>query len=142
MLRITRSDKLCFVTRKKMKKKTLSTLSTTDEIQKIVASLKDTQTCLLIVDTKKCLHSQRLLEEVRIMTELHTCKSSSKIMHVLDVCDQEVKALDMLTWLPGVPVLLYLGKIHLGLDAFSKCRELCRNIMDGEGYTLQTLALN
>lgn len=121
-----------------MKKKTLSSLSSTDEIQKIVASLKDTETCLLIVDTKKCTHSQRLLEEVRIMTGLHACKSSTKIMHVLDLCDQEAKVLDTLTWLPGVPVLLYSGKIHLGLDAFSKCRDLCRNIMDGDGYTLQT----
>lgn len=124
-----------------MKKKTFST-SSTDEIQKIVASLKDTETCLLIVDTKKCTHSQRLLDEVRISTGLNPCKSSTKLMHVLDLCDKEVKALDMLTWLPGVPVLLYSGNIHLGLDAFSKCRDLCRNIMDGDGYTLKTLALN
>lgn len=30
-------------------------------------------------------------------------------------------------WLPGVPSLLYEGKVYMGCDAFSKTRELVRS---------------
>lgn len=110
----------------------------TDEIQNIVASLKDHRTCLLIVDTKQCQHSHRLVEEVKVATELNAVKNSPKIMHILDLCEQDGKALDILTWLPGVPCLLAGNKVHLGVDAFTKCRELSR---DMQGLSLQTLSL-
>jgi hypothetical protein len=123
------------------KKKTTAANNTntnTNKLETIIASLKDLRTCLLIVDTKMCKHSQRLLEEVKISTGLSPSGGGKgNIMHILDIDDRD---LDTLPWLPGVPVLLFHDKIHMELDAFSKCRELCR-ADDGQGYTLQTLSL-
>ena len=120
-----------------MKKKAAANTNT-NKLETIIASLKDHRTCLLIVDTKMCKHSQRLLEEVKISTGLSSKGGKGNIMHILDIDDRD---LDTLPWLPGVPVLLFDDKIHMGLDAFSKCRELCR-ADDGQGYTLQTFSLN
>lgn len=111
-------------------------------IQEVIASLKDHRTSLLIVDTKRCKHSQRLLEEVRLTTSLNPSNkpTSPQVMHILDLCEQGGKALDILTWVPGVPCLLSGSKVHLGVDAFAKSRDLCR-AADG-GVSLQTLSLS
>lgn len=111
------------------------------DIQGFIASLKDYTTSLLIIDSKMCKHSKRLLEEINITSTLKATQAGKtpRVMHILDLGDPESKgALDRLAWLPGVPCLLAASKVHLGVDAFAKCREMCRSV---EGITVESLAL-
>lgn len=103
----------------------------------LIASLKDDRTSVLIVDTEKCPHSRRLVGELKVISSLGgSDEQARRAMHVLDLAGQEAKALDALTWLPGVPCLLYQSNAHLGIDAFAKCRELAK---DADGVSVRTL---
>lgn len=100
------------------------------DMKGFIDSLKDQSTSLLIIDSKMCKHSKRLLEEINVTSTLKATPAgkSPRVMHILDLADQEGRILDMLTWLPGVPCLLAASKVHLGVDAFAKCREMCRSV--------------
>lgn len=99
-------------------------------IKDFVASLKDRNTALLIVDTALCKHSQRLMGEIDVTKSLSPRTSShATVMHILNLGENK-EALEACTWLPGVPCLLSNSTVHLGVDAFAKCLELCRS-MDG-----------
>jgi hypothetical protein len=102
----------------------------------LIASLKDQRTSLLVVDTATCPHSARLVNELKVMSTLGGPVARRRTMHVLDLAGKEGKALETLTWLPGVPCLLYQHSVHLGLDAFTKCREIAKT---EEGVVMQTL---
>lgn len=108
------------------------------DLKTLIGSLKDQCTSLLVIDSTLCPHSKRLLDEIEIASSLAPSPSSSTaasgpVMHVLDLGKKMGPAIDMLTWLPGVPCLLAASKVHLGVDAFAKCREICRN---PEGITI------
>ena len=111
-------------------------------LNKLISSLDDgdsTAACLLVVDTKLCKHSRRLMEEIRIATTLTPSKvSQPATVHVLDLKEREEDLLPRLTWVPGVPCLVLASTAHLGVDAFAKCRELCRSM---QGVRLQHLKL-
>jgi hypothetical protein len=105
------------------------------DLRPLIESLKDQKTSLLVIDSKFCPHSKRLLGEIEIASSLAPSSAkSSRVMHVLDLAPRQGPALELLTWLPGVPCLLSSAKVHLGVDAFAKCRELCRN--NPEGITI------
>lgn len=97
------------------------------ETAELIASLRDHRTSLLIVDTDACPHSRRLVDDLKVICTLGaSAPERRRSMHVMDLAKHEGKALDVLTWLPGVPCLLYQSNVHLGIDAFRKCRELAR----------------
>jgi hypothetical protein len=101
----------------------------------LVTGTDEAVPCLLVVDTKLCKHSRRLMEEVRIATTLTPSKvSCPATINVLDLKDREADLLPRLSWVPGVPCLLLSSTAHLGVDAFAKCRELCRSM---QGVKLQ-----
>lgn len=111
------------------------------KMQTFVSSLKDRDTALLILDTVRCKHSLRLWDEIEITKSLGDPQGKEgkrKVVHVLDLCHEDTKALDLLTWIPGVPCLLAGSQVHLGVDAFTKCREMWRS---GPGISVQTLSL-
>lgn len=102
------------------------------ELKPLIDSLKDPNTSLLVIDTKFCPHSKRLLGEIEIASSLTPSSAkATMVMHVLDLAPRQGPAVDLLTWLPGVPCLLSSTRVHLGVDAFTKCRELCRLHPDG-----------
>ena len=111
-----------------------------DELQTFISSLKDPTTALLIIDTIHCKHSQRLLEDIKVATSLSSPSSEKPVViHILDVSDDGSHAVTTLTWLPGVPCLLANSSVHLGVDAFTKCRELCRSM---EGISIASMSLS
>jgi hypothetical protein len=113
----------------------------TNHLPSFIASLQNANACLLVVDTMKCPHSQRLMEEMRISSTLASHDpGKAAVIHILDLSKQSSSplALDHITWLPGVPCLLAASKVHLGVDAFNKSREMCRS--DG-GVALHDLTL-
>lgn len=104
------------------------------DLNSIIHSLKDQTTSLLVVDSKLCPHSKRLLEEIMVASSLQSSSSSGLAMHILDLSNNG-PADQMLPWLPGVPCLLANSRVHLGVDAFAKCRELYRT-----GITIHLLS--
>lgn len=106
------------------------------DLKTLIDSLKDETTSLLVIDTKLCPHSRRLLDEVEVACCLKAPSSSPKVMHIVDLSSKDGPAVHMLTWLPGVPCLLAASQVHLGVDAFAKCRELCSA---PEGLTIHHL---
>ena len=97
-----------------------------------VGSLKDQNTALLILDTQRCKHSRRLYEEIQVTKSLGGGKQGKRRdLHILDLSAEDAKALEVLTWIPGVPCLLAGSHVHLGVDAFNKCREMWREDMGG-----------
>ena len=110
------------------------------ELQTFISSLKDRTTALLLIDTKNCKHSQRLLNDIKVATSLSSPSAGkSVVIHILDVSDDGSHAVNILDWLPGVPCLLANSNVHLGVDAFTKCRELCRSM---EGISIATMSLS
>lgn len=102
------------------------------EFRPLIDSLRDENTSLLVVDSKFCPHSKRLLGEMEIASSLApSSATTSQVVHVLDLAPRQGPAVEMLTWLPGVPCLLSANKVHLGVDAFAKYRELCRGSPEG-----------
>jgi hypothetical protein len=110
------------------------------ELQLFISSLRNSTTALLIIDTIHCKHSQRLLEDIKVATTLSSPSAGKPVViHILDVSDDESHAVGTLTWLPGVPCLLANSNVHLGVDAFTKCRELCRSM---EGVSIASMSLS
>ena len=109
------------------------------ELKSFISSLKSPTTALLIVDTKRCQHSQRLLEDIQVTTSLGSpAAGKAVVVHVLDLREHGSHTVDTLSWLPGVPCLLVNSNVHLGVDAFTKCREMGRSV---EGICIQSLSL-
>ena len=111
-----------------------------NQLQSFISSLSK-NACLLIVDTQRCPHSQRLMEEMRISATLASHDpGKAGMVHVLDLSEHPIFSLleNTITWLPGVPCLLVASKVHLGVDAFNRCREMCRS---DHGVMLQDLAV-
>lgn len=110
-----------------------------DELKEFISSLKDQRTALLILDTKLCKHSQRLLQDLNVVQSLASSTANKPVLvHILDMSEHGSHALEALTWLPGVPCLLTDSKVHLGVDAFTKCVEMSRAT---EGVRVQSLSL-
>lgn len=112
-----------------------------NQLQGFISSLDKGHACLLIVDTQRCPHSQRLVEEMRVSATLASHDpGKASMVHVLDLSDHPPPLFleNTMTWLPGVPCLLVASRVHLGVDAFNKCREMCRS---DHGVMLQDLAL-
>ena len=115
-------------------------MKTSRELQAFISSLKDSATALLIIDTKHCKYSPRLLDDIKVATSLSSPSAGKPvIIHILDISQGEGHAIDALTWLPGVPCLVANSNVHLGVDAFTKCRELIRSM---EGVSTATMAFN
>ena len=68
------------------------------DLKSLIDSLKDENTSLLVIDSKFCLHSKRLLGEVGIASSLTPSSGkSSLVMHVLDLAPRHGPAVDLLT---------------------------------------------
>ena len=52
--------------------------------------------------------------------------TSPNTLYYVDIGELDPKTFVGSTWLPGVPCLVSSGNVHLGIDAFCKCRELMR----------------
>jgi hypothetical protein len=89
-----------------------------EELQDIDPSMN-----LLFVDYHRCPYSKSIVQEL-------AAANSETGKHVLHYIDIGKCSLDELqdTWLPGVPCLLSQDNVFLGLDAFTKCRELVRTL--------------
>jgi len=112
----------------------------THELKTFISSLKDRTTALLIIDTKNCEYSRRLLGDIKVATSLSSSSAERPVViHILDVSEDGSHAVKTLAWLPGVPCLLSNSNVHLGVDAFTKCRELCRST---EGVAIASMSLS
>ena len=73
----------------------------------------------LIVDTQRCRYSCELSKELS-QTNLQ------EMVITVDIGSLTTDEIEKLEWLPGVPVLVESNNIHLGVDAFTRCRQLAR----------------
>lgn len=74
---------------------------------------------VLIVDTKRCNHSKRLMEELRVRSSLSKGEGDRKI-RVVDILGGSLDS----TWIPGVPLLISrAGDVALGLDAWNAAKQ-------------------
>lgn len=91
---------------------------------------------LLIVDLYRCQFCQRLLDELKLARP--SKDGQGNVLYFFDMGRLGPSELDRLaaSWMPGVPCLVSDGSVHLGVDAFNKCREFARSV---EGLVLQEL---
>lgn len=86
---------------------------------------------LVILDSERCKHSLRFLQELTILAMFHqkTPKTRVTTVFLLDLGKRKsVKDLvevDKPTWLLGVPCVVTPTHVHFGVDAFHRCKELC-----------------
>jgi hypothetical protein len=105
-------------------------------LRHVLRSLND-NTGLLVVDTKRCAHSQRLLDEMRIASSLVPDNSNkATALKILDLSVRDSPTLSDMSWLPGVPCLIMTSKVFLGVDAFNKIRNFTRS---ENGIVLHTI---
>ncbi len=111
----------------------VSQLLLRDSLASVSETLEKDDSVLLVVDTRSCPHSKRLMEEVQVNTAIHSTASKrpkqATTLIVLDTCDMHglLSEVRVDTWLPGVPCLIAQGRIHLGVDVFRRCREIVRS---------------
>jgi predicted DCC family thiol-disulfide oxidoreductase YuxK len=74
----------------------------------------------LLIDSHRCRYCSELVKELR-RTDLNETVS------VVDIGSLSVDDIQCLQWLPGVPTLVHDDKVYMGVDAFSRCRDLVRS---------------
>jgi len=74
----------------------------------------------LLIDSRRCRYSSELAKELH-RTDLNETVS------VVDIGSMSDAEMQCLWWLPGVPTLVYDDKVYMGVDAFSRCRDLVRS---------------
>lgn len=73
----------------------------------------------LIVDSRRCRYSSELSKEI-------TRTDLSSVITVVDIGTLSGEEIQKISWLLGVPTLVSDGNVYLGVDAFSRSRELVR----------------
>lgn len=74
----------------------------------------------LVLDSRRCRYSSELLKELKRI-------DFNNSISVIDTGQLSIENLQTIPWLLGVPCLLYDNNIFLGVDSFSKCREIARS---------------
>jgi hypothetical protein len=74
----------------------------------------------LLIDSRRCRYSSELAKELH-RTDLNEAVS------VVDIGSLSDDDMQCLSWLPGVPTLVYDDKVYMGVDAFSRCRDIVRS---------------
>jgi hypothetical protein len=74
----------------------------------------------LIIDSSRCPHSKRLLQELEVLESLSK-QTSGDLVKVCNVSGQPLTN----TWIPGVPLLLKSnGDVALGIDAMNAAKQM------------------
>lgn len=76
---------------------------------------------VLILHTSRCRYSSELNKEIERMPK--------KCCIIADLSQFSDDELEQIKWLPGVPCLVYETKLYLGVDAFTKVRDILRSRM-------------
>ena len=90
--------------------------------QRVVQNLP-LEKAVLFLDRRRCPFSKSLYQELVVMNN----KKGTRTLQIVDLGTHDRDALRD-TWLPGVPCLVESQQIHLGIDAFTKCREYARSL--------------
>lgn len=85
----------------------------------------------VIVDTRRCRYSSELVKELQ-RTDIN------EAVAILDIGTLSLDTVQSVDWLVGVPCLLHEDKAFLGVDAFSKSREVARSALLGHHDTSTT----
>jgi predicted DCC family thiol-disulfide oxidoreductase YuxK len=74
----------------------------------------------LLVDSHRCRYCSELVKELQ-RSDLNGA------VVVVDIGSLAGEDIGCLQWLPGVPTLVDDDKVYMGVDAFSRCRDLVRS---------------
>lgn len=85
--------------------------------------LPDPELHVIYLDSRRCKYSLALLEELDAAHDT----DSPHALYVRDLKDMDLDDLQYL-WIPGVPCFVHHEQVSLGVDAFSKCRQLTRSV--------------
>jgi hypothetical protein len=93
---------------------------------------------VLILDTERCDHSPRLLQELEVLTSLGARSSAddhddddrprglpSAVLSYMDIRTINLNAAD--TWIPGVPILVTMDGVSVGIQAASEAKLMIEN---------------
>jgi hypothetical protein len=109
------------VSQKRIKKfcveATYQTMSSKERLLSLLETPKERP--VLIIDSHRCKYSCQLFKELRQF-------NVERVLEVMDVNAWSEDDLLDVRWLVGVPCLVDNTSLYLGVDAFTKCREISR----------------
>jgi hypothetical protein len=88
-----------------------------------IAQLDATSGPIVFLHRRKCPFSRTLYNELKVASS----DTSVVTLRCIDLGRLSPELLDD-TWLPGTPCFVHTGDVHLGIDAFAKCRDLIRSV--------------
>lgn len=93
---------------------------------------------VLILDMKRCDHCPRLLQELDVLLTLQPRGRDEDgggddarrktILHYIDISAMDIEEAN--TWIPGVPVLVTMNSVSLGLQAINDSKKMVENGCD------------
>ena len=90
-----------------------------EEVQHELQGLGPTD-AFLVVDTSRCTHSKRLVQELEVLESLSK-ETSGALVKVCNIAGGSLQN----TWIPGVPLLVKNnGDVALGIDAMNASKQM------------------